>query len=377
MYQIYVRDSELNRVAPVEGFKSLDLVSRFNGVGAFELNLPTNTEAAQELLKPKSGIVVVKNGYNIFSGPVASRKRTWNSSTDTMLIRGFDDNVHLNRRLVYPEKNGNFSLQDYDVLTGKAGSIIRLYVDVNMGPSALPERRVQKLIFEVDKGIGEVVTGRGRFHNLLEFCQSLALAGGDIGFKIIQEGGNLIFKHYVPTDKTKSVIFSPLYGNLVAFEYSKDDPETNYSIVGGSGEGAERLLLQKGDSPSISEYGRIETFIDRRDTLETDELNQALDEELASKVVKTGLSITPIDTENSTFGTDYMLGDKVSVILNNPDEKANEPEVIQDVIREVKISITQNGASVSPIIGTPDSLKSNTLGFFNKVNKRVSNLERR
>jgi hypothetical protein len=50
--------------------------------------------------------------------------------------------------------------------------------------------------------------------------------------------------------------------------------------VGGQGEGAARYIAWKGDMDSIIKFGRIETFVDQRNTSDPAELNKAIDEEL-------------------------------------------------------------------------------------------------
>lgn len=407
MYQIYVRDQYLNKIAEIDDYNSLELIPRFNAPGSWVIDLPTDSNATKELIKPKSGIIVKRNNKTIFSGPVNSKKRNWDSNQDKYTISGYDDLIHLQRNLAYPVPSGPpYTSQDYDVRTGKAETIMKAYVEANIGTGARSERKISNLIIEADKGLGNSITGRARFHNFIDFFTSLALAGGDIGFRIVQKGNNLEFQVYQPTDKTKGVFFSPLLGNLLDFEYTEKDPEANYVIVGGGGEGKNRFLIERGDNSSVARYGRIESFLDRRDTSEQTELNQAIDEELTTKTQQTSLSISPLDTESVSFGRDYNLGDKVSVIITQPNEVVDietihyfissfqtipkdverirkiqeKVDVIKDVIREIKISITPDGERISPVIGTADSLKHPVLGIFDKVRKitkRINNLERR
>lgn len=404
MYTIYIRDSQFRRIGEITDYTKLDLIPRFNAVGSFALDLPTDCAAARELIKPKYGIIVKKNGQTVISGTVTSRQRSFNGSGDTMTISGKDDNAYLVGRLAYPVPSGDFSLSDYDVRTGAAETIMKQYVDVNCGGNALPERQILSL--EADKGLGNTVTGRARFHSLMELLTSLALNGGGLGFRVVQVNDSLEFQVYQPNDKTRSAFFSPLLGNLAAFDYSNENPESNYVIVGGGGEGAARIIRQKGDSSSIANYGRIESFVDQRNTSDETELNQSLDEEINSKTEKNTFNFTPIDTPQLSFGKEYSLGDKVTIVLTQPNEivtketlnyflsfyqtEVIETErvrkiqeklaVIQDIVREVKISITPEGESIAPMVGTTDSNNNAILGIFDKMRKmtkRLSNLERR
>lgn len=403
-YKIYLRDQYLNRIAEIEDFLKLDIIPRFNAVGSWVMDIPTDSNIGREIIADQIGIIVVKDGTTILSGPVKGINRKWAKNQDVLVVSGTDDNVLLNS-LAYPVASGNFTLSDYDVRTDAAETVIKEYVDINIGPNALPQRRVPNLIIEPNTGAGSRVTGRARFHQLLELSKGLALAGGDLGFRIIQEGKNLVFQVYQPTDKSRTAIFSPLLGNLINFDYDIQPPEANFAIVGGGGEGKDRILLEKSDTKSIIKFGRIETFIDRRDTTNLNELQQALDEELASKAEKASLKITPTETDNLSYGRHYKLGDRVSVVITQPNEvvtretfyyfisayqtvpvdheKVNKYQeklaVISDVIREIKITITPEGSSISPVIGTPESLGKSVLNIFDrmrKFQKRVSNLER-
>jgi hypothetical protein len=381
-YKIYVRDSNFNKVAEIDDYTKLDITLNFNAVGAWALEMPTNNDAAYELIKPDAGIIIVRNGQTLFSGPATARNRKWSIDSDVLTITGVDDNIFLQRFLAYPVSSGPpYTSTDYDVRTGPVESIMKQYVDVNIGPSAQSNRKIN-ITNEVDRGQGLTVTGRARFQTLLDLFSNLAISGGDIGFKVVQVNNALQFQVYVPQDKSKSVIFSPLLGNLFDFEYNDTDPDVNYVLSGGTGEGTARLIVEQGDSNSISQFGRREEFLDKRDTSDVNEMNQAILEELTQKANQTSLSITPADTEAIQFGRDYGLGDVVSVVLTQPNEQGGQDalQTITDVLRQLKITISRDGEVISPLIGTPDSLAHPVLGIFSKMkklNKRVSILERR
>jgi hypothetical protein len=281
---------------------------------------------------------------------------------------------------------------------------MKQYIDANIGSGAQSNRKLN-ITIEPDQTRGSTVTGNARFNTLLDLCGTLALAGGDIGFKVVQNGNTLQFQVYQPTDKTKSVIFSPFLGNMIDFDYTETNPSANYILAGGTGQGASRITVESGDSTSISTYGRIEEFLDQRDTTDTTQLKQAVDTELSQKANQTNLNMTAIDTEGMAFIHDYNLGDKVTAILTQPEiiqesdelsyflslyqtelitiEKLKEIQVVStvitDVIRQITITIDQNGETINPVIGSPDSTVRTGLNIFSKIkqiNKRLINLER-
>ena len=403
-YTLYVRDQYLNRVAEIENYQSLTLKPQFNLVGTWALTLPMNSSAAIELVKPKSGIIVVRDGITIFSGPVMQKQRKWSKDEDTLTINGYDDNVVLQHYIAFPTQIGPPYNADYDVRTGPAESVMKQYVDANIGSGAQSNRK-QNITIETDQARGSTVRGNARFNTLLDLCGTLSLAGGGLGFKVVQNGNGLQFQVYQPTDKTTSVIFSPLLGNLIDFDYTETSAQANYIIAGGTGQGASRTTVESGDSISIATYGRIEEFLDQRDTTDPTQLQQAVDAELSQKANQINLSMTAVDTDGMSFIHDYNLGDKVTAILTQPEiiqesdelsyflslyqsesitiEKIREIQtvsnVITDVVREVTITIDQNGETINPVIGSPDSTVRPGLNIFSKIkqiNKRLINLER-
>jgi hypothetical protein len=215
------------------------------------------------------------------------------------------------------------------------------------------------------------VTGNARFETVLELLQSLALAGGDLGFRVIQVEDTLEFQVYEPRDQSTFVIFSRDLGNLAAFNYETDGPEANYFIGAGSGEGTARVFVEKGDAASIASYGRIEQFRDRRDTADVPQIEQTLDQEIAAKSDRTAAGLTPTDTEAFAFLTDWWLGDRATGVVDGIP--------IVEVVRELSLTLTPDTEQVLPVIGTPGASAPST-AFATRLKEqrsRISSLERR
>jgi hypothetical protein len=192
---------------------------------------------------------------------------------------------------------------------------------------------------------------------------------------VIQVAGALQFQVYQPSDKSATAIFSAGRGNLSAYEYSEQGPEVNFIYIGGAGTGTTRTFREHGLPTSIVRWGaRIEDFIDGPDSTDITELDQAIDAELDQHAEQSSLSLTPMDTDALAFLDDYGLGDKVTAIVDG--------EPIQDIVREVHITLTPDGAEqITPTIGTPgQSNNSAALGVFDELRRlqaRVKKLEGR
>lgn len=371
--RLFSRDAALRRTGQVEDFRSLQMPLRFNRTSTWVLELDA-TSPAVGLLGRTDGLIVERNGVTLLSGPVVSINRESSGDRNTVTITGVDDTVWLERRLALPVPTGPpYTASEYDDKQAVAETVLRWYVDRNLGPGAVAARRLPYLTLPADLGRGSTVRGFGRFHTLMELLQPLALAGGDLGFRIVQVGAALEFQVYEPADRTSTAVFSRELGNVAGYTYSTTAPVADYVIVAGQGEGTARSFTEGGTTADLDVYGRIEQFRDRRDIDDPAILPQALTEALAESQPGTALSISPIDTPAVSFGVEYVLGDRVTVDV--------EGERIQDVVREVVLTLTADrGEQVTPLVGTPGAANPSALALFarqERLDRRISNQERR
>jgi hypothetical protein len=371
---VYARDATLTAVAQIADYQRLAAVLRFNDVDSWVLDMDAQAPGASSLMRDGAGIVAVLGSTVVLSGPVTGRERVFDDKQNRLKVTGAGDAVWLTRHEAHPQPATPappYNVQGYDVRTGVASTILRQYVDVNVGPSALATRAVPGLTLAADPVLGTSVTGRARWQPLLELLQLLAIAGGSLGFRLQQSGAGISFSVYAPTDRTASVIFSTDLRNLAAFAWSEQAPEANYVYVGGGGEDTARTIYEGLDSASIARWGRVETFRDRRDTTVAAELAQAATDELSQAAGPVSLEMTPIDLSQMSYLTHYTLGDKVTVVMDGV--------AVQQLIREVSIALTpDDGAVVVPTIGTPG--RQEILGLFDRLRdaeSRLTQLERR
>jgi hypothetical protein len=384
-WTIYVRDASLATVAQVDDYQFLDMVPRFNDIGTWILDMDARVGGAANLLQDGAGIVVTrydpaaKLTSTVLSGPVAFRERDFGGDPDRnrLKVKGFDDNVWLLGRIAHPQPTTSappYNSQAYDVRTGVCSTVLRQYVDFNLGPSALNVRQVPGLTLAADPGLGPSVTGRARWDPLPDLLRTLALAGGDLGFQIQQVGTGIQFQVYQPVDRSTSVIFSPDLANLAAYDWSEARPKANYIFCGGSGQDTARVIQEGQDSSSVARWGRIEMFRDRRDTAVAAELTQTIGTELLNNQGAVVFSITPQDLPQMSYLTHYNLGDRVTVY--------NDGIPFSNIIREVHISIGNAGGSgggvfVTPLIGTPGrSDQLQLIDQIRRIQNRLVTLER-
>jgi hypothetical protein len=367
-WKVYIRDSSGNPIAEADRLAKFSGELRFNSVGKWSLASPYNSKAAA-LLTWKGGVVVTRNDVAVFSGLVKNMTRNWdNRNGDQLVATGEDDLTILSSRLAYPVVTGPpYSGQAYDTRTGAAESVIKQYVNYNVGPLAKPERAWPGLTVATDAGTGTTVTGNARFQFLLDLLAPLAQAGGSLGLKIT----NLIFDVYTPSNKTASIIFSTELGNVLDFSYSASASKANYVICGGSGTATGRTFYENGLSPSMLSYGRLESFKNQSTTSDLATLGQAVIAELANQAEQWSVSVTPVDLPQMRALDHYNLGDQVSCYLAGTQ--------LTGIIRTMQFFIDDTQALVTPVIGTPTLAQTSIFGkifsLTQSTAQRITNLE--
>jgi len=378
-YQLYLRDSTLRRVALIEDYADLSLLLSFNAPGGFDFTAPGASLAG--LLTPGVGIVIERDGVPLLSGPIDAIRRTWALDADQLILSGPDDTIALADRLALPVPLATpnaagtaYAAAAHDVRTGPAETVMRDYVNTNAGPGARSERQVPGLRLAPDLARGATITGRARFDALDELLRDLALAGGDLGFRVVQatDAAALEFQVYPTRDLTTTAIFSAEYGNLRAYDYRRGVPPGTYLYVLGGGDLTARAIIEGGDAAAIVAWRRREQAVDARNTADVAELAIQRDKELLDRRADTGLSVTPLDAPGLAFGVDYGLGDRVTVVVDGTP--------IREVVREVRITLdTQGGETLVPSVLSPGAVAPTVDALYGRLaemGERLGRLER-
>lgn len=380
---VEVRDESLARVGIImpEDLVGLEAVLRFNAVGGWKLTLRADHPLADALRAPGAGIIITGPTGVLLSGSTVTAKnvKTAEDPTGVWEIQGTDDSAILSQRVAYPTPaSADVSAQgDYDVRTGKAETVAKAYVKANIGADAPTARRVTGLAVEADSARGVTVTGRARF-DALDKLLGQVLATSGLGYTIEQAGNGLEFQIFSPVDRTDSVRMDIDNNRLTKSEYSYSRPQATRVIVAGQGAGAERTLVERSTSDSVTAEtawnARIEVFKDQRNTNDVAELQQAGDELLAEKgLTIESVSVTPTDDDTMAYGIDWGLGDKVSVVVGDSQ--------ISQIVTEVAIVVTDEGVKVgatvgNPVAGVKDDVESQVIATQSSQDERISNLER-
>ncbi len=378
---VEVRNGSYQRVGQLlpADLIGLTVVMRYNNVGSWNITLPSDHRLVDELRAAGAGIIVAVEGEVIFSG--YTTQAVLQQSKDNPLgdwsIQGVDDSVILAERLAYPlpsEANVTLQTTANDIRTGVAETVIKGYVYDNISAFAGTIRAIDNLDVEIDLARGEQVTGNARFTNLQELIYGLAQTG-KLGFTIKQIGSSLVFQVFEPLDRSLNVRMDVDNGKLTSTEYSYGQPKLTRVIVGGGGEGENRVFYEGSTPESVQAENvwarRVEKFIDSRGSEGTIELEQSAAEALVDEgKTIVNLSVTPADDQTMRFGYDWYLGDKVTVVVGLVETTS--------VVTEVGLSVSADGVRIGATVGTPVAVdfESKLISAQQDASTRIGNLER-
>jgi len=370
--RIYKRNSNLEIIDEITVYKNLEFIKAFNAPGKWKM-----TGFGSVPFSKNQWLVIEQDDESLFYGIVkAISKDTVNQNgkmLSTWEITGLDSLAILSHRHALPDPvTLNFSTSEYDTRTGSAGSVIVQYVDYNCGSNAVASRQFGKFQVEASS-LGATITGKARFQNLLSFISDLAILGGGLGFKVVYDKilDKLVFKVYQPADRSNSVKFSVDFGNVQEFSYREEAPEGNYIVALGQGEGIARYYSIQQDADSITDWGLIEYIKDQRNEPDSTKLSSWALAELEKRKAVQGFSVVPTDVSGVSFafGTDYDLGDIVTM--------TDDEITLQANISEVITTISENGViKTKPVLGDIKTIPlAKTFSRIKDIENRINLLE--
>lgn len=377
-----VRDRNLNRVGVIlpQDLVGATMVVRFNNTGTWALKLPYDHPMGELLRLPGYGLIVTgPNDETIMSGPTltAQLNQTMEDTDGTWQIEGSSDDIILSERLAYPTPTtADVTAQtaSHDVRAGVAETVVKGYLNANIGSTAPAARQISFLAVEADQGRGSTVSGTARFNTLQELFYDLSQVGG-LGYRVAQNNGTIDFSMYVPTDRSSTIRMDIQNRQLSNASYSYGTAKVTRAIVAGRGEAEDRIFIERTSTDSLNAEvdwaRRIEVFHDARQSESTDELNTAGDELLVDKgktVVE--MAVTPTDDTKMVYGVDWFLGDTVTIVANNIEATA--------VVTEVGIQVSDDGVRIGATVGTPLGVEfeAKLLASNQNHEARISNIER-
>ncbi|WP_144722245.1 tail fiber protein [Cellulosimicrobium sp. TH-20] len=380
---VEVRDVDLLRVAQIEPrFLDLDVTLRDSAVGEWTLRLPAEHPAVAHLRAPGAGIVVTgPDDEVVFSGPTSVPTVAADTADPLGIatVTGVTDEVILWQRLAYPnpaEADVTLQTAAYDVRSGTAAAVMRDFVLKNIGWHGAPERRIDSLSIIPTTATGPQITKSARFDVLGDLLREVATVAG-LRFRLAQAGGALHFEVLPVVDRRALVRFDLVNGTLASTSVASSPATLTRAIVAGQGQGEARTFLERTTPEAqVAEvergpWGRIERFLDQRNTDDPVELAQAGDKALTEEGAP-AVAVNAVVSDDLTmrFGLDWHLGDAVTVVVEGIERHAT--------VTAVRIIANASGVRLGATIGAPEEVNpASALGKrVEATERRVSALER-
>lgn len=378
---VEVRNGSFERVGQLAAADliGLTLVLRYNNVGSWNITLPSDHRLVDALRATGAGIIVSVGTDVIFSGYTTTAKleQSQENPEGDWIIEGVDDSVILAEHLAYPvPSQADVTLQILadDIRSGVAETVMKGYVRDNISASAGTVRAIDHLTIETDGLRGGNVTGTARFTNMQELLYNLAQTGG-VGFRVEQLGTGIQFQVFEPVDRSSVIRMDLDNGQLTKTEYSYGQPKATRVIVGGQGEGENRVFFEGTTTESLAAETawarRVEKFIDSRGGESTDVLQQSANEALVDEgKTIVNMSVTPSDDQTMRFGVDWYLGDRVTIVVGSTEATS--------IVTEVGINVAEDGVRIGATVGTPvaTDFESKLISAQQSQASRISYLER-
>lgn len=345
---------DYRRVAPINFFESLKLSLKWNGLSTLELVVSGDHSRLDGLTRPGARLVVDYGGGQIFSGPVRRVHGVgpWRSSRVTITCE--DDIRLLWRMLLWPVPYRSSIIgmewranRDYAHYSGAAESVAKKALRDNTW-------RFPPDIFMVDdKSRGRYIKDfQARFHVFADkLLPVLSWARMTVTVKqfenVKQDQRGLLFD-CVPA-VTREHVLTAESGSIVSWEYMRDAPKATSVVVGGRGEGKDRLFCEDFDALAEDEwFDRVEVFKDARNTdSEHVHLIDEAERVLSELGATSGFKIELAESDVLRFGPgNLMPGDLIYVDVGSGP--------IAEIVRQIDVECVSPGdgwTKVTPIAG--------------------------
>lgn len=345
---------DYRRVAPINFFESLKLSLKWNGLSTLELVVSGDHSRLDGLTRPGARLVVDYGGGQIFSGPVRRVHGVgpWRSSRVTITCE--DDIRLLWRMLLWPVPHRSSIIgmewranRDYAHYSGAAESVAKKALRDNTW-------RFPPDIFMVDdKSRGRYIKDfQTRFHvyadKLLPVLSWARMTVTVNQFENVKQDQRGLLFDCVPA-VTRDHVLTAESGSIVSWEYVRDAPKATAVVVGGRGEGRDRLFCEDFDALAEDEwFDRVEVFKDARNTdSEHVHLIDEAERVLSESGATSGFKIELAESDVLRFGPgNLMPGDLIYVDVGSGP--------IAEIVRQIDVECVSPGdgwTKVTPIAG--------------------------
>lgn len=297
----------------------------FSGVGQFQVYTRA-TKTALDALKIGNYISIPKRPYIWLIENISLK---FEAGRGYMIsATGRQAKIILKKRII------NKQTQLADDLTSAVFELIQKHA----GAGAGEVRRIDGLAQLTSAVVRPITETQVSYANLYEYTEELLATYGAGAELLLTDTADFRYNIYEGADRSETVIFSQTYDNLTASEYTaSEEALRTFALIGGQGEGAERILQEYDGAPQFRGIDRAEIFVDAKDVSAkyTDESGTEQELDLTTEaglatykkwltargeitiaenaIVETFTGEINTQATRYKFGEDYNLGDRVRV----------------------------------------------------------------
>lgn len=313
----------------------------WNAVGSAEITVGSRNAKLPLLLERGARVGIEYYGEHLISGPIRNRAGKGPGEDSTMTFTVADDFRLFQRILGWPNPAAPIGSQPESYnRTGKAESVLKEILWDNA-----VVRLGQPITIGPDQARGTDITISARFHPLADLLFPAVTTAG-LGVTVRQSGAGLVVECHEPNLFPRKL--TDVSGIITEWSWSAAEAEATDLVVGGSGDGAARVLGAYTHTTRRSLLNeRNELFRDAADVSNPLVMEQRATAFFDETGVKSGLSVNLAETETFRYGgpAGVHVGDRVSL-------EVGPGIVITDMLRSVTLNWTRDdGLVVEPAIG--------------------------
>lgn len=324
-------------VDTADGCSGVELVEQYLAHDMLTVSGPTGM--LRGFAQPGAQVVLDPYGPNEWSGFYAGIEKQIAPGTCTVTWFSHDGWLWLNDRIVYPTPANAWNTQNvvavYQV-NAPVETVILDLINKNLASGAQTVRRLPGLTVPASAGRGYTYKAQYRFQSLGDAVALLA-EGANLKVSIGLNGTGLI----VTVDDAPDLSADVQYGTgaeggpgvlLTDATVAYQRPEATQIECAAGGVGTARLM-QEGTTSLATLWGRLETFSDRRDTTDSAEVTQAIEDAKLELDNPVTVSASIPDDPGLVLGVDVPTGAKVGLWLDGDflTERVRRIETVWDV----------------------------------------------
>jgi hypothetical protein len=353
-FRVSVYDKDRVFQGQVGNPSSLEVTPRHGGlIGTGRMTVPLAHKQLPKLMADGARLRIHFKGELVLSGPIVADELSTDGKSGSYTVSVEDDKRILWDIAGWPVPGSPIGAQsgaEYRTYTGNAESIIKTAVTEN-GVNRLG---IPGLMVAPNLNRGAVVPGGValRMHPLADRMFP-ALEDAGIGVTVQQQGTALVLDVYEPVTHPRTL--STAGRTLKQVKMTRTRPKASRAILGGPGDGTQRIFGQVTDEARESAYGmRAEVFGDVRDAKDDPDTGATATgimtarghELLTENGPKNGVALTLSGSGIFKYGPGgFHVGDRIPV-------RITDEITVVEVIRECTLKwVSRDYASVEPAIG--------------------------